>query len=36
VPIAVKTFVSWGPLGLNFIKEIGRKIKENTRDKNAT
>ena len=34
VPIAVETFVSWGPLGLNFIKEIGRKIKESTKDKN--
>ena len=34
MPIAVETFVSWGPLGLDFIKEIGRKIKESTRDKN--
>ena len=26
VPIAVETFGSWGPKGLKFIKEIGKKI----------
>ena len=26
VPITVKTFGSWEPKGLKFIKEIGRKI----------
>ena len=36
VPIAVETFGSWGPRGLEFIKEIGRKIQEKTGNKNAT
>ena len=36
VPIAVKSFGSWGPRGLKFIKEIGRKIKEKSGNKNAT
>ena len=36
VPIAVETFGSWGPRGLKFIKEIGKKIKEKTGNKNAT
>ena len=36
VPVAVETFGSWGPIGLNFIKDIGRKIREKTGEKNAT
>ena len=36
VPIAVETFGSWGPRGLKFVKEIGRKIQEKTSNKNAT
>jgi hypothetical protein len=36
VPIAVETFGSWGPRGIKFIKEIGRKIQEKTGNKNAT
>ena len=36
VPIAVETFGSWGPKGLKFIKEIGKKIQEKTGNKNAT
>ena len=36
VPIAVETFGSWGPRGLKFIKEIGRKIQGKTGNKNAT
>ena len=34
VSIAVETFGSWGPRGLKFIKEIGRKIQEKTGNKN--
>ena len=30
VPIAVETFCSWGPRGLKFVKEIGKKIQEKT------
>ena len=30
VPVAVETFVSWGPIGLNFVKDIRRKIREKT------
>ena len=30
VPIAVESFGTWGPRGLKFIKEIGRKIQEKT------
>ncbi len=36
VPIAVETFGSWGPKGLKFIKEIGKKIRDKTGNKNAT
>ena len=36
VPIAVETFGLWGPRGLKFVKEIGRKIQEKTGNKNAT
>ena len=34
--LPVETFGSWGPPGLKFIKEIGRRIKEKTGNKNAT
>ena len=36
IPIAVESFGSWGQRGMKFIKEIGRKIREKTGDKNAT
>ena len=36
VPIAMETFGSWGPEGLKFIKEIGKKIQETTGEKRAT
>ena len=36
VPVAVETFGSRGPIGLNFIKYIGRKIREKTGQKIAT
>ena len=36
VPIAVETFGSWGPGSLKFIKEIGKRIQENTGEKRAT
>ena len=36
VPLAVETFGSWGPIGLNFVKDIGRKMQEKTGQKNAT
>ena len=32
----LKTFGSWGPRDLKFVKEIGRKIQEKTGNKNAT
>jgi hypothetical protein len=32
----VETFGLWGPWGLKFVKELGRKIKEKTGNKNAT
>ena len=32
----LKTFGLWGPRGLKFVKEIGRKIQEKTGNKNAT
>ena len=32
----VETFGSWGPIGLNFIKDLGRKIWGKTGQKNAT
>ena len=32
IPIAVETFASWGQEGLKFVKEIGKKIQENTGD----
>jgi hypothetical protein len=36
VPVAVETFGSGEPIGLNFNKDIGRKIREKTGKKNAT
>ena len=35
-PIAIETFGSFGPESLNFIKELGERIQENTGDKHAT
>ena len=35
-PIAVETYGSWGPESLKFIKEVGKKIQENTGEKRAT
>ena len=32
----METFGSWGPKGLNFFKEIGRKIQEKTGNKKAS
>ena len=32
----METFSSWGPRGLKFVKEIGRKIQEKTGNTNAT
>ena len=32
----METFGSWGPRGLKFVKEIGRKIQEKAGNKNAT
>ena len=34
--IAVETYGLWGPRGLKFIKEIGKKIKEKTGNEIAT
>ena len=34
-PIAIETFGSWGPESLKFIKEVGRKIQENTGEKRS-
>ena len=36
IPIVVETFGSWGQEGLKFVKEIGKKIQENTGEKRAT
>ena len=37
IPVQIDTrFGSLGPRGIKFIKEIGRKIKEKTGNKNAT
>ena len=36
VPIAVETFGSWGPESHKFIKEIGKRIQENTGEKHST
>ena len=35
LPIAVQTFGLWGPTGLKFIKEIERKLKEKTGNKDT-
>ena len=35
-PIAIETYGSWGPESLKFIKEVGRKIQENTGEKRST
>ena len=36
MPIAVETLGSWGPSGIQFIKEIGSRIQLNTGDKRST
>ena len=36
MPVANETLGSWGPQGMKFIKEIGRKITEITGEKRAT
>ena len=36
VPIAVETFGAWGPIGLQFIKSLGQKIKILTGEKRST
>ena len=36
VPISVETLGVWGDLGMDFIKEVGRKIKDETGEKRST
>ena len=36
IPVAIETFGSWGPESLKFIKELGKRIQENTGEKRAT
>ena len=36
VPLVVEMMESWGPLGLKFIKEVGRKIQDISGEKKAT
>ena len=36
VPVAIETFGVWGDMGMEFIKEVGRKIMEQTGEKRAT
>ena len=36
MPIAVETLGSWGSESLKFMKEIGKRIQENTGEKRAT
>ena len=36
VPVAIETLGSYGPYALDFIKDIGRRIKESTGEKRAT
>ena len=36
VPVAIETLGSYGPHALDFIKDIGRRIKESTGEKRAT
>ena len=36
VPVAIETLGSYGPYALDFIKDIGRRIKESTGEKQAT
>ena len=35
-PVAVETMGSWAPLGLEFVKEIGKRIEETTGEKRST
>ena len=36
LPVAIETLGSYGPYALDFIKDIGRRIKESTGEKRAT
>ena len=36
VPVAIETLGSYGPSALDFIKDVGRRIKESTGEKRAT
>ena len=36
MPVAIEMLGSYGPYALNFIKDIGRRIKESTGEKRAT
>ena len=35
-PVAMETLGSWGPLGLKFVKDIGKRIEDNTGEKRST
>ena len=36
MPVANETLGSWAPLGIKFVKEIGTRIRDCTREKKAT
>ena len=36
MPVATETMGSWAPMALSFIKDIGKRISEQTGDKRAT
>ena len=36
VPIGTETLGSWGPSGLKFVKEIGKRIEDHTGEKQST
>ena len=35
-PVAMETLGSWGPSGLKFVKEVGKKISDSTGEKRST
>ena len=35
IPVATETLGSWGPMGLKFISEIGKRIGDATREKRS-
>ena len=35
-PVAIETFGAWAPESLKFVKDLGRRIQENTGEKRAT